>query len=108
MFAGARAWSEWRNRRTPDADGTARVRLLKVVATFRSARRVETRTSTEPSLHDLCLLASSVQIALAAFAVAAFFHPIAYQFYFFCVAGLAVALRNACVAELSAVSAGAR
>jgi hypothetical protein len=45
-----------------------------------------------------------VQIALAAFAVAAFFHPIAYQFYFFCVAGLAVALRNACVAELRAVS----
>ena len=34
MFARARAWSEWRNRRTPDADGTARVRLLKVVATL--------------------------------------------------------------------------
>jgi hypothetical protein len=49
-----------------------------------------------------------VQIALAAFAVAAFFHPIAYQFYFFCVAGLAVALRNACVTELSAVSAAHR
>ena len=36
-----------------------------------------------------------------AFTVAAFFHPIAYQFYFFCLAGLAVALVNvkrACVA----------
>jgi putative inorganic carbon (hco3(-)) transporter len=82
--------------------------LWLLVATFRSARRVETRTSTEPSLRDLSVLASSVQIALAAFAVAAFFHPIAYQFYFFCVAGLAVALRNACVAELSAVSAEPR
>jgi hypothetical protein len=29
-----------------------------------------------------------------AFSVAAFFHPIAYQFYFFCVAGLAVALKT--------------
>jgi hypothetical protein len=29
-----------------------------------------------------------------AFAIAAFFHPIAYQFYFFCLAGLAVALVN--------------
>jgi O-antigen ligase len=82
--------------------------LWLLVATFRSARRVESRTSTDPSLRDLCLLASSVQIALAAFAVAAFFHPIAYQFYFFCVAGLAVALRNACIAELSPVSAGPR
>ena len=27
------------------------------------------------------------------------FHPIAYQFYFFTVAGLAVALKNACRAE---------
>src|SRR5262249_5510988 len=34
MFARARALSEWRNRRTPDADGTTRVRLLKVVATL--------------------------------------------------------------------------
>jgi hypothetical protein len=42
--------------------------LWLLVATFRSARRVENRTSTEPSLRDLCLLASSVQIALAAFA----------------------------------------
>ena len=55
-------------------------------------------------MRDLSVLASGVQIALVAFAVAAFFHPIAYQFYFFCVAGLAVALRNACVAELSAAS----
>jgi len=78
--------------------------LWLLVASFKSARRVEKRTLTEPSMRDLSVLASGVQIALAAFAVAAFFHPIAYQFYFFCVAGLAVALRNACLAELSAAS----
>ncbi len=78
--------------------------LWLLVASFGSARWVENRASTEPSLRDLSLLASGVQIALAAFAVAAFFHPIAYQFYFFCVAGLAVALRNVCVEQLSAAS----
>jgi hypothetical protein len=41
-----------------------------------------------------------VQVSLVAFAVAAMFHPIAYQFYFFSIAGLAVALRNACRAEI--------
>jgi probable O-glycosylation ligase (exosortase A-associated) len=71
-----------------------------LMASFRSARQVERRASIEPALRELSLLASGLQIALAAFAVAAIFHPIAYQFYFFCVAGLAVALRNVCVAEL--------
>jgi hypothetical protein len=35
-------------------------------------------------------------MSLLAFGVAAMFHPIAYQFYFFSVAGLAVALRSVC------------
>ena len=33
---------------------------------------------------------------LVAFAVEAMFHPIAYQFFFFCIAGLAVALKALC------------
>jgi probable O-glycosylation ligase (exosortase A-associated) len=74
-----------------------------VVASFRSARRVERRTRRDPALSDLSVLAGGVQIALVAFIVGAFFHPIAYQFYFFCVAGLAVALRNACRAEVAGV-----
>jgi len=41
-----------------------------------------------------------VQVSLVAFAVAAMFHPIAYQFYFFSIAGLAVALGNTCRAEV--------
>ena len=35
---------------------------------------------------------------LLAFALAAFFHPVAYQFYFFYVAGLAVAVKVVCEA----------
>ena len=36
----------------------------------------------------------AILFLMVAFLVAAMFHPIAYQFYFFSIAGLAVALRN--------------
>ena len=65
------------------------------VLCFRIARAVEHRAADNPAHRDLALLAAGVQISLVAFAVAAMFHPIAYQFYFFSIAGLAVALRNA-------------
>ena len=39
----------------------------------------------------LIALGGGIQIALAAFLVAAFFHPVAYHFYFFYIAGFAVA-----------------
>ncbi|MGH9257379.1 MAG: O-antigen ligase family protein [Vicinamibacterales bacterium] len=61
---------------------------------YRTARAAGRRAAADPSLRALQPLASGVQISLVAFGVAAMFHPIAYQFYFFCVAGLAVALRN--------------
>ena len=64
-----------------------------LLASFQNARRV--RRHAQRAGHDeLALLAQGVSISLSAFAVAAFFHPIAYQFYFFCLAGLAVALVN--------------
>jgi O-antigen ligase len=44
---------------------------------------------------DLFLLAEGLQISLLAFAVAALFHPVAYHFYFYYVAGLAIAARAA-------------
>jgi O-antigen ligase len=74
-----------------------------VIASFRSARIVERRAGRDPALADLGILAAGVQTALVAFIVGAFFHPIAYQFYFFCVAGLAVALRNTCRAEIAGI-----
>jgi hypothetical protein len=61
---------------------------------------VRSRVAREPALGDLAVLAGGVEISLIAFAVEAFFHPIAYQFYFFCVGGLAVALKNTCRTEL--------
>lgn len=66
---------------------------------FRTARAVEKRAGANAAHRDLALLAAGVQVSLVAFAVAAMFHPIAYQFYFFSIAGLAVALRTTWRAE---------
>jgi probable O-glycosylation ligase (exosortase A-associated) len=71
------------------------------VMCLRSARAVERRTAREPALRDMATLAAGVQISLVGFFVAALFHPIAYQFYFFSVAGLAVALKNTCRTEMA-------
>ena len=66
---------------------------------YRTARAVERRATQDPAHRNLAMLAAGVQISLVAFFVAAMFHPIAYQFYFFSIAGLAVALRNIWRAE---------
>ena len=68
---------------------------------YRTARAVEQRAAAAPALRDLRPLATGIKMSLAAFGVAAMFHPIAYQFYFFSVAGLAVALRNTYRTSLS-------
>jgi O-antigen ligase len=70
------------------------------VSCFRSARAVEVQSSRHTAMRDLTRLAQGVQIGLIAFAVAAFFHPIAYQFYFFSIGGLALALKTAYRAQI--------
>jgi O-antigen ligase len=74
-----------------------------LVASFGTARRVERLTSRFLALRDISVFAAAAQIALVGFAVAAFFHPIAYQFYFFCVAGLAVAVKSVSRTEAQAL-----
>ena len=68
---------------------------------FRSAWAVERRARRDPAVAELQPLAAGIQVSLVAFLVAAMFHPIAYQFYFFSIAGLAVALKNTCRAEIA-------
>ena len=68
---------------------------------FRSAWAVERRARKDPAVAELGPLATGIQVSLVAFLVAAMFHPIAYQFYFFSIAGLAVALKNTCRAEIA-------
>ena len=62
---------------------------------YRAAGYAERRGRRDPALADLVPLSAAVKVSLIAFAVEAMFHPIAYNFYFFSVAGLAVALRAA-------------
>jgi O-antigen ligase len=61
----------------------------------KSARLVARRTAGDRSRRELGNLAVGVLVSLLAFGVAALFHPIAYQFYFFSIGGLAVAVRQA-------------
>lgn len=77
--------------------------VLLLLASFQNARRVR-RAAERAGLDDLAVLAQSVSISLTGFTVAAFFHPIAYQFYFFCLAGLAVALVNVNRSRLASAS----
>ena len=67
--------------------------LALLFASFLNARRVR-RYADRTGWNDLAVLSQSISMSLVAFSIAAFFHPIAYQFYFFCLAGLAVALVN--------------
>ena len=68
--------------------------LALFVSLFRTAARTRHAGRRRRTTRDVAIAAGSVQMALVAFAVAAFFHPVAYQFYFFLAAGLALAVHN--------------
>lgn len=69
---------------------------LLLAASVRSASVVRARADASPDLQPLSHLAEGIQTSLLAFAVAALFHPVAYHFYFYYLAGLAVAARAVC------------
>lgn len=68
--------------------------LALFVSLFKTAGRVRRSGRRVRATRDVAVAAGGVQVALVAFAVAAFFHPVAYQFYFFLAAGLALAVQN--------------
>lgn len=65
--------------------------LLLLRACLQKVRDVRRRTLAVPALRELSCLAGGIEIAILAFAVAALFHPVGYNFYFYYLAGLAVA-----------------
>jgi probable O-glycosylation ligase (exosortase A-associated) len=69
--------------------------LMLLAGCVKSVVLVQRRSSGVPSLREVFYLAEGIQISLIAFAVAALFHPVAYLFYFYYIAGLAVALKAA-------------
>jgi len=70
--------------------------LLLFLVLFRhclaSAATVVAKTRGREDMRMLRHLAEAIQVSLLAFAVAAMFHPVAYHFYFYYIAGLAAAL----------------
>jgi putative inorganic carbon (HCO3(-)) transporter len=67
--------------------------IAMIVAAIREAYRAERRLAEAGSGHAV-QLARAVRIALLAFAVGAMFYPIEYHFFFYNLAGLAVASRR--------------
>ena len=67
--------------------------LLLLVGTIKSVGAVRRGTADDPASRDLFHLAEGLYISLIAFAVEALFHPVAYQLYFYYIAGLVVALK---------------
>jgi len=65
--------------------------LVLQIGCFRLIGEVQRRSARMPKLHELSCLAEGVRISLAAFSVGVFFYPVAYQFYFYYLAGLAIA-----------------
>src|SRR3989442_8531622 len=66
--------------------------LLLLRRCIKNAACVQRRSTGSPATRDLFYLAQGIQISLIGFSVAALFHPVAYHFYFYYVAGLALAL----------------
>jgi O-antigen ligase len=58
-----------------------------------AARSAMRAFASRPEQRGLFLLSEGILVSLIAFAVAAIFHPVGYQFYFFYLGGLAVAAR---------------
>jgi O-antigen ligase len=70
--------------------------LLLLRGCFASVRFVKRQAAAGAVDGSLFHLAEGIEGSLIAFSVAALFHPVAYQFYFYLVAGLAVAARSVC------------
>ena len=73
--------------------------LSLLIGCIRSATFVQTRSAGAPAFREVFHLALGIQISLIAFAVAALFHPVGYHFYFYYIAGLAIAARAVYGAE---------
>jgi hypothetical protein len=67
--------------------------VVLVLVSYRTARRIE-RLDDGLIPPVMKAFATALRISLTGFLVAAFFHPIGYDFYFFYLGGLTVALKT--------------
>jgi hypothetical protein len=67
------------------------VLLWKLIANLKRMRSLTARSANP---HQLALLAEATECSLVGFAVGGLFSPVAYQFYFYILAGIAVAIKE--------------
>ena len=72
--------------------------LLLLTACLKAALFAQ-RRSEAAGQRRLFHMAEAVQVSLIAYGVAAMFHPVSYQFYFYYIASLAVAARQLSLAQ---------
>jgi hypothetical protein len=68
--------------------------LLLFYGVFKAVASSQRRLAHVPALRDLFHLNEALQVSLIVFAVSGFFYPVAYHFYFYYMAGLALAARS--------------
>lgn len=66
--------------------------LVVIVKTFKSLRKIERDFRQDKEQRELVVLTGAAETSLLAFCIAALFHPVAYHFYFYYIAGFAIAL----------------
>lgn len=67
--------------------------LLLFIGCMKSVTYIQRWAARVTALRDFFHIAEGIQVSLVAFAVAGPFHPVAYHFYFYYIAGLAVAVK---------------
>jgi O-antigen ligase len=68
--------------------------LMLFYGVFNAALSSQRRVAHVPAFRDLFLLAEAVKVSLVVFAISGPFYPVAYNFYFYYIAGLALAVRS--------------
>jgi O-antigen ligase len=74
--------------------------LAIFLALFICCIRAVAEISQRNVLPELSLLADGLQVSLIAYAVAGMFHPVSYHYYFYYIAGLAIAARTIADAQI--------
>ena len=67
--------------------------VLLIIRLFKSVRLIQTKFKEEHTQQELVVLAGAAETSLLAFCIAAFFHPVAYHFYFYIIGGFVMALK---------------
>jgi O-antigen ligase len=67
--------------------------VMLMLQLLKGLRQIQNRLRGDEGDHEVAVLAGACEISLLAYCIAGFFHPVAYHFYFYYLAGFALALK---------------